>query len=64
MHLDVSDPQDWKNALNQAIAAFGYVDVLVNNAGIIPKALGSGTYSGLADTNPFQDGWGIARRND
>lgn len=34
VHLNVSDPQDWRLALEQAIDAFGHVDVLVNNAGI------------------------------
>jgi 3alpha(or 20beta)-hydroxysteroid dehydrogenase len=34
VHLNVSDSQDWQDALEQAVAAFGYVDVLVNNAGI------------------------------
>lgn len=34
VHLDVSDPANWNQALQQAVDAFGYVDVLVNNAGI------------------------------
>ncbi|MFE7416251.1 SDR family NAD(P)-dependent oxidoreductase [Rhodococcus sp. NPDC057529] len=34
VHLDVSDPQQWADALAAGIDAFGHVDVLVNNAGI------------------------------
>ncbi|MDF3313908.1 SDR family oxidoreductase, partial [Rhodococcus sp. T2V] len=34
VHLDVSDPQQWVDALAAGIDAFGHVDVLVNNAGI------------------------------
>jgi 3alpha(or 20beta)-hydroxysteroid dehydrogenase len=38
VHLNVGDPQDWRDALEQAVAAFGCVDVLVNNAGIFFQA--------------------------
>jgi 3alpha(or 20beta)-hydroxysteroid dehydrogenase len=34
LHLDVSDPQSWADALEAGTRAFGFVDVLVNNAGI------------------------------
>ncbi|MEN0136689.1 MAG: glucose 1-dehydrogenase [Rhodococcus sp. (in: high G+C Gram-positive bacteria)] len=34
VHLDVSDPQQWQDALAAGIDAFGHVDVLINNAGI------------------------------
>jgi 3alpha(or 20beta)-hydroxysteroid dehydrogenase len=34
VHLNVADPQEWQTALQQALDAFGHVDVLVNNAGI------------------------------
>lgn len=34
VHLDVSDPGQWVEALAAGIDAFGFVDVLVNNAGI------------------------------
>ena len=34
VHLDVSDPDQWSAALATAKSAFGYVDVLINNAGI------------------------------
>ncbi|MDO5696443.1 MAG: glucose 1-dehydrogenase [Dermatophilus congolensis] len=37
-HLDVSDPDQWKAALQSGIDAFGKVDVLVNNAGIYFQA--------------------------
>lgn len=30
---DVTKEVDWKSAVNQAIARFGKIDVLVNNAG-------------------------------
>jgi len=34
MHHDVSSEQDWEHVIGQTIAAFGRVDVLVNNAGV------------------------------
>lgn len=34
VHLDVSDPESWSQALTKAEEAFGLVTVLVNNAGI------------------------------
>jgi len=35
VHLDVREPDDWKAAVAEAKAAFGGVDVLVNNAAIL-----------------------------
>src|ERR1700741_2175444 len=35
MHLDVTKPQQWEAAVATAIAEFGGIDVLVNNAGIL-----------------------------
>ena len=35
VHLDVSDPQQWAAAVEAALARFGRLDVLVNNAGIL-----------------------------
>jgi 3alpha(or 20beta)-hydroxysteroid dehydrogenase len=35
VHLDVTKPDDWAAAVDLAVAEFGGVDVLVNNAGII-----------------------------
>ncbi|MDL9938644.1 glucose 1-dehydrogenase [Gordonia sp. ABSL1-1] len=34
VHLDVSDRDQWQQALQAGVARFGHVDVLVNNAGI------------------------------
>jgi NAD(P)-dependent dehydrogenase (short-subunit alcohol dehydrogenase family) len=34
LHLDVADPAQCANAVAQAMAAFGRVDILINNAGI------------------------------
>ncbi len=34
VHLDVTDPDQWKQALAAGTEAFGHVNVLVNNAGI------------------------------
>ncbi|MDY6996577.1 MAG: glucose 1-dehydrogenase [Actinomycetota bacterium] len=35
VHLDVTSPEDWTRAVEVAVAEFGGVDVLVNNAGIL-----------------------------
>jgi 3alpha(or 20beta)-hydroxysteroid dehydrogenase len=34
VHLDVTSPDDWQNAVDVAIRAFGRLNVVVNNAGI------------------------------
>lgn len=35
VHLDVTSPDDWKAAVDTAVDAFGKLNVLVNNAGIV-----------------------------
>ena len=35
VHLDVTNPADWTGAVDTAVATFGKLDVLINNAGII-----------------------------
>lgn len=35
VHLDVTSPTDWQQAVNAAIDEFGSLSVLVNNAGIV-----------------------------
>jgi 3alpha(or 20beta)-hydroxysteroid dehydrogenase len=35
VHLDVTRPEDWAQAVSAATARFGKLDVLVNNAGIL-----------------------------
>jgi 3alpha(or 20beta)-hydroxysteroid dehydrogenase len=34
-HLDVSDEHEWASAVEEAVATFGRLDVLVNNAGVL-----------------------------
>ena len=34
VHLDVTEPEQWENAVNRAVGEYGKLDVLVNNAGI------------------------------
>ena len=38
VELDVTNPQDWSNAVAQAVGQFGKLDVLVNNAGVSHRA--------------------------
>ncbi|MFJ6078053.1 glucose 1-dehydrogenase [Pseudarthrobacter sp. NPDC092419] len=35
VHLDVTSPQDWENAVKAAVGTFGGLNTLVNNAGIV-----------------------------
>ncbi|MBS4729805.1 glucose 1-dehydrogenase [Mycobacterium sp. SM1] len=35
VHLDVTDPDQWKTAVSTAVDEFGKLNVLVNNAGIV-----------------------------
>lgn len=35
VHLDVSEPDQWEAAVSRAVAEFGALNVLVNNAGIV-----------------------------
>src|SRR5664279_5640102 len=39
MSADVSKEEDCKNFINEAIAKFGGIDILINNAGISMRAL-------------------------
>lgn len=40
LHLDVTSPRDWAAAAEHVDAAVGRLDVLVNNAGLAPAAVG------------------------
>jgi len=42
VHLDVTNRDDWRHAVDAAVARFGKLNVLVNNAGIL-------TTGGVAD---------------
>jgi 3alpha(or 20beta)-hydroxysteroid dehydrogenase len=35
VHLDVSNADDWKSAVDTAVSTFGKLDVLINNAGVL-----------------------------
>ena len=34
LHLDVTDEREWDGAIQSAVASFGKIDILINNAGI------------------------------
>lgn len=38
VHLDVTQPQDWSEAVDHCVGSFGAPNVLVNNAGILGSA--------------------------
>jgi 3alpha(or 20beta)-hydroxysteroid dehydrogenase len=38
-HLDVTEPAGWESAVRTAVTAFGRLDVLINNAGILRLGL-------------------------
>ena len=38
VHLDVTNPDDWKAAVDTAVSTFGTLNVLVNNAGAVQVA--------------------------
>ena len=38
VHLDVTVEADWQNAMDAAMSKYGKLDILVNNAAIIPRA--------------------------
>ena len=35
VHLDVTSPADWEQAVGEAVSSFGGLSILVNNAGIV-----------------------------
>ena len=39
MHLDVTNEEDWRRAIEVTVSRFGKLDILVNNAGIWRKGL-------------------------
>ena len=40
VHLDVTEPEQWENAVARAVESYGKLDILVNNAGIGSTAAG------------------------
>ena len=40
IHLDVTEPEQWENAVSRAVSEYGKLDILVNNAGIGSVATG------------------------
>jgi 3alpha(or 20beta)-hydroxysteroid dehydrogenase len=47
VHLDVTQPDDWKGAVETALSTFGKLDILVNNAGILRL--------GMIESQPLDD---------
>jgi 3alpha(or 20beta)-hydroxysteroid dehydrogenase len=47
VHLDVTQPGDWKAAVETAMSTFGRLDILVNNAGILKL--------GMIESQPLDD---------
>jgi 3alpha(or 20beta)-hydroxysteroid dehydrogenase len=38
-HLDVTSPSDWGSAVSEVVRRWGRLDVLINNAGVVPIGL-------------------------
>lgn len=36
LHLDVTNEPDWRSAIEETVRQFGKLDILINNAGIVP----------------------------
>ena len=53
VRLDVTQEEDWRQAVEAAVARFGKLDILVNNAGI--GGVRSGERPGLIEDAPVED---------
>jgi 3-oxoacyl-[acyl-carrier protein] reductase len=50
---DVSVESDWKKAVNTALSAFGKIDIVVNNAGVVNMAMVRFTSASFAFLKKF-----------
>jgi len=55
VHLDVTNPDDWKAAVDTAVSTFGKLNVLINNAGILKL--------GPIETQPLDEYMAVIRVN-
>ncbi len=49
VHLDVTQEADWQQAMDVVISKYGKLNILVNNAGIVPKYSGDNAVEGITE---------------
>ena len=49
VHLDVTQEDDWQRAMDVVISKYGRLNILVNNAGIVPKYSAANAIEGITE---------------
>ena len=52
VHLDVTQEEDWQRAMDVVVSKYGRLNILVNNAGIVPRYSASNAVEGITE-----EGW-------
>ncbi len=49
VHLDVTQEEDWRGAMDVVTSKYGRLDILVNNAGIVPRYSAANAVEGITE---------------
>ena len=49
VHLDVTQEEDWQRAMDVVTSKYGKLNILVNNAGIVPKYSAADALEGITE---------------